>query len=61
MDGVIAVRVAHHGSDARPSAHLPRLATRAGLGAIFCSSGIARLVQGGVVKTFRYVTSVFDD
>ena len=37
----------------RPSAHLPRLATRAGLGTIFRSSDIARFVQGGVVKTFR--------
>ena len=28
---------------------------RAGLGTISRSSGIARFVQGGVVKTFRYV------
>ena len=37
----------------RPSAHLPTLATRAGLGTISGSSGIVRFVQGGVVKTFR--------
>ena len=37
-----------------PSAHLPCLATRAGLGRIICSSDVARFVQGGVVKTFRY-------
>ena len=36
-----------------PSAHLPTLSTRAGLGTIFRSSGIARFVHGGVVKTFR--------
>ena len=35
-----------------PSAHLPRLATRAGLGTISGSSEIVRFVQGGVVKTF---------
>ncbi|MEO9933791.1 hypothetical protein [Rhodopirellula bahusiensis] len=34
-------------------AHLPTLATRAGLGAISDSSCIVRFVQGGVVKTFR--------
>ena len=37
----------------RPSAHLPCLATRAGLGRISRISDIARFVQGGVVKTFR--------
>ena len=36
-----------------PSAHLPCLATRAGLGRISRSSDIARFVYGGVVKTFR--------
>ena len=40
-----------------PSAHLRSLATGVGLGRIFRSSGIFRFVQGGVVKTFRYVTS----
>ena len=39
-----------------PAAHLPYLATRAGLGTIFRSSGIVRFVQGGVVKTFRWPT-----
>ena len=34
-------------------AHLPSLVTRAGLGTISRSSGVARFVQGGVVKTFR--------
>ena len=42
----------------RPSAHLPCLATWAGLGIIFCSPGIARFVQGGVVKTFRCSTEI---
>ena len=41
----------------RPSAHLRRLATLAGVGTIVHNSNIARFVQGGVVKTFRYVTS----
>ena len=36
-----------------PSAHLGSLATGHSLGTISCSSGIARFVQGGVVKTFR--------
>ena len=40
----------------RPSAHLPTLATRAGVGTIARSSCIARFVQGGVVKTFRCAT-----
>jgi peptide subunit release factor 1 (eRF1) len=40
----------------RPSAHLPCLATRAGLGTISLDSGIVRFVQGGVVKTFRCAT-----
>jgi len=40
----------------RPPAHLPTLSTRAGLGTISRSSGIARFVQGGVVKTFRWQT-----
>ena len=44
-----------------PAAHLPRLATRAGLGKIIRSLDVARFVQGGVVKTFRYVTSEFGD
>ena len=43
----------------RPSAHLPRLATRAGLGTIFRSSDIARFVQGGVVNTFRCAATMF--
>jgi hypothetical protein len=51
-------RARQHGFYARPSAHLPCLATRAGVGTIFRSSDIARFVQGGVVKTFRYATSV---
>ena len=38
-----------------PSAHLSSLPTLAGLGTIFSNSGIVRFVQGGVVKTFRYV------
>ena len=41
----------------RPSAHLPTLSTLAGLGTISHSSDIARFVQGGVVKTFRWWTS----
>ena len=41
-----------------PSAHLPCLATRAGVGRITLSSGIVRFVQGGVVKTFRCATLV---
>ena len=49
---------AQHGFYARPAAHLPTLSTRAGLGTIFGSSGIAGFVQGGVVKTFRYPPSV---
>ena len=40
-----------------PSAHLLTFGTRTGLGTISRSSGIARFVQGGVVKTFRYVLS----
>ena len=36
-----------------PPAHLRPFATIAGLGTIFCSTGIVRFVQGGVVKTFR--------
>ena len=48
-----ARRVGQHGFYARPSAHLPWLVTRAGLGTISRSSDIARFVQGGVVKTFR--------
>ena len=39
-----------------PSVHLPRLATRAGLGTTSRSSGIVRFVQGGVVKSFRWST-----
>ena len=35
-----------------PSAHLPTLSTRVGIGTILGSSGIARFVQGGVVKIF---------
>ena len=35
------------------SAHLPCLATRAGLGRIFRSPDVVRFVQRGVVKTFR--------
>ena len=42
----------------RPSAHLPCLATRAALGTISGSSDIARFVQGGVVKTFRWATQM---
>ena len=38
-----------------PSAHLRPLATLAGLGTISDNSDIARFVQGGVVKNFRYV------
>ena len=45
---------AQHGFYARPSAHLPCLATMAGLGRITRSSDIVRFVQGGVVKPFRY-------
>ena len=41
-----------------PSAHLPCLATRAGVGRITLSSYIARFVQGGVVKTFRWATQM---
>ena len=43
-----------------PSAHLPTLSTRAGLGTIFRSSGIARFVHGGVVKTFRCRPQMID-
>ena len=43
-----------------PSAHLPRLATRADVGTISRSSGIARFVQGGVVKTFRWQYTIND-
>ena len=50
--------IVQHGFYARPSAHLPRLPTRAGLGTISRSSGIVRFVLGGVVKTFRCTTSV---
>ena len=39
---------------ARPSAHLRSLATCLGAGTISRSSDIARFVQGGVVKTFRW-------
>ena len=39
-----------------PTAHLPCLASRAGLGRITRSSGIVRFVQGGVLKTFRWAT-----
>ena len=45
----------------RPSAHLPCLATRAGLGRITRSSNIARFVQGGVVKTFRWAVENGND
>jgi len=41
-----------------PSAHLPTLATLAGLGTVSRSSCIARFVQGGVVQTFRCATTV---
>ncbi|MEP3900991.1 MAG: hypothetical protein ABJM81_27065 [Rhodopirellula bahusiensis] len=41
---------------ARPSAYLPWLVTRDGIGAISRSSGIVRFVWGGVVKTFRCTT-----
>ena len=37
----------------RPSAHLGSLATGHDLGTTSRSSGIARFVKGGVVKTFR--------
>ena len=40
-----------------PSAHLPCLATRSGTGTISGSSDVARFVQGGVVKTFRWATT----
>ena len=54
METLITIhRDGQHGFYARPSAHLPTLSTRAGLGTIFRSSGIVRFVQGGVVKTFR--------
>ncbi|TWT81702.1 hypothetical protein CA13_31550 [Planctomycetes bacterium CA13] len=39
-----------------PSAHLRSLATGDGFDTIPFSLGIVRFVQGGVVKTFRYVT-----
>ena len=35
-------------------AHLGSLATRAGLGTISHSLGIARFIQGGVVETFHW-------
>ena len=55
METVLALqRVPQHGFYAEAlRAHLLRLATRAGLGRIFRSSGIVRFVQGSVVKTFR--------
>jgi len=37
-----------------PSADLPCLATRAGLGRITRNSDVAHFVHGGVVKTFRW-------
>ncbi|TWT80271.1 hypothetical protein CA13_16840 [Planctomycetes bacterium CA13] len=40
----------------RLAAHLRTLATGCGIGTISRSSGIARFVQGGVVKTYRYAT-----
>ena len=43
-----------------PSAHLGSWATGHGLGTIHGNSGIARFVQGGVVKTFRCVLLGFD-
>ncbi len=43
----------------RPSAHLPCLATRAGLGRITRSSDAVRFAQGGVVKTFRWDLVLF--
>ena len=46
-------RDGQHGFYARPAAHLLTFATRVGVGIISRSSGIARFVQGGVVKTFR--------
>ena len=53
------VRVTQHGFYAQAlRAHLPYLATRAGIGTISSNSGIARFVQGGVVKTFRWATLV---
>ncbi len=54
--GIVRSVAAQHGFYARPSAHLPRLATRAGVGTILRSSGITRFVYGGVVKTFRCTT-----
>ncbi len=46
-----ALEVRQHGVYAEAlRAHLRPLATIAGLGTIFRSSGIARFVQGGVVK-----------
>ena len=49
-----ALEVRQHGVYAEAlRAHLRPLATIAGLGTIFRSSGIARFVSGGVVKTFR--------
>ena len=41
-----------------PSAHLPRLATWAGLGTISRNSGIACFVYGSVIKTFRFRSEV---
>ena len=50
----LAGLVVQHGFYAEAlRAHLRSLATVAGLGTISRSSGIARFVQGGVVKTFR--------
>jgi len=51
--------VGQHGFYARPSAHLLRLVTRAGLGRITRSSGIVR--HGSVVKTFRWATMTESD
>ncbi|EKK03336.1 hypothetical protein RBSH_01395 [Rhodopirellula baltica SH28] len=58
--GNLSLIAAQHGFYARPSAHLPWLVTWAGIGTISRSSGIARFVQGGVVKTFRCATQSFD-
>ena len=55
MDTALAVRARQHGFYARPSAHRCRLFKPPSGGRISRSSGIVRFVQGGVVKTFRYV------
>ena len=44
-----------------PSAHLRSLATLADLGTLIRSSYVARFVQGGVVKTFRWTPQVISD